>query len=167
MSSGSSPRDRPFLERAIELALQAEREGNLPIGCVICRGDTILSEGRNRIWRPDFAPHRHAEAEALKNLSADDRTLGKELSLCTTLEPCLMCAGTISLYRIGRVLFGSLDPVGGAVAGAHRLPPYFADHRATAEWIGPAFAEACDPLYARAMALIQERDRWRRKADIG
>jgi tRNA(adenine34) deaminase len=159
MTAVSARLDRAFFERAVQLALQAEREGNLPIGCVICRGEAILAEGRNQIWMPEFAPHRHAEMKALKDLSPADRALGEELSLYTTLEPCLMCAGAISLYRIRRVLFGSLDPFGGALTRVEHLPPYFADHRATAEWIGPAYAEACDPLYARAMTLIRQRDR--------
>lgn len=150
--------DRAFFGRAIELALQAEAEGNLPIGCVICRGEAIIAEGRNRIWFPEFAPHRHAEMEALRRLPLDDRMLGDELTLYTTLEPCLMCAGAISLHRIGRVIFGSIDPFGGAVAEIGRLPPYFARHRTAAEWIGPALPEACDPLYERAMARIRERD---------
>lgn len=150
--------DSLFFERAIELALQAERDGNLPIGCVICRGEAIVAEGRNHIWSPVTAPQRHAEMEALSQLSPEDRTAGAELVLYTTLEPCLMCAGAIALHRIARVRFGSLDPVGGAVASAGRLPPYFARHRTTAEWIGPAYAEVCDPLYARAMALIREKE---------
>jgi tRNA(adenine34) deaminase len=153
-----SSRDRFFFERAVEVALQAEREGNLPIGCVICRGDTIIVEGRNRIWMPEFAPHRHAEMEALTQLSMADKASGAELALYTTLEPCLMCAGAISLHAIGRVLFGSQDPFGGAVVGRDQLPPYFAQHRTEAQWIGPAFARACDPLYARAMEMIRQRD---------
>jgi tRNA(adenine34) deaminase len=144
------------LERAIELALQAEREGNLPIGCVIGRGETIVAEGRNGIRFPDFAPHRHAEMEALRSLAIDDRIAGDELTLFTTLEPCLMCAGAISLHRVGRVVFGSVDPFGGAVVGIDRLPPYFEGHRRAAEWIGPALPDLCDPLYERAMALIRE-----------
>jgi tRNA(adenine34) deaminase len=150
--------DRSFMQRAIEWALRAEGEGNLPIGCVICRGETIVAEGRNNIWVPEFKPHRHAEMEALKALAENDRTAGDQLTLYTTLEPCLMCAGAISLHKIGRVVFGSLDPIGGAVATIGSLPPYFARHRTTAEWVGPAWADACDPLYARAMELIRDRD---------
>lgn len=150
--------ERVFWEYAIRLALQAEREGNLPIGCVICRDGTIVGEGRNAIWRPQFAPHRHAEIEALESLKAEDRSDGEGLTLYTTLEPCLMCAGAISLHRIGKVVFGSLDPFGGAVAEIGSLPPYFARHRTTAKWVGPALAEVCDPLYARAMARLRERE---------
>jgi tRNA(adenine34) deaminase len=151
--------ERTFFGRAVELALEAERAGNLPIGCVVCRGNEIIAEGANSIWVPEFAPHRHAEMEALKRLSADNRQAGENLALYTTLEPCLMCAGAISLHKIGRVVFGSTDPIGGAVADIGRLPPYFARHRTTAQWIGPALPEACDQLYERAMALIWARDR--------
>ena len=159
MISESTPLDREFFERAIELASRAERDGNLPIGCVICRGDAIIAEGWNNIWVPEFAPHRHAEMEALRRLSTDDRMAGDGLVLYTTLEPCLMCAGAISLHKIGRVVFGSKDPIGGAVSDMGRLPPYFARHRTRAQWIGPALPEACDQLYERAMALIRARDR--------
>jgi tRNA(adenine34) deaminase len=158
MSGEDLRAERGFWERAVELALQAEREGNLPIGCVICRDETIVGEGRNVIWSPQYAPHRHAEIEALNSLTPDDRSAGEGLTLYTTLEPCLMCVGAISLHRIGRVLFGSLDPFGGAVADIGSLPPYFARHRTTARWVGPALAEICDPLYARAMALIRDRE---------
>jgi tRNA(adenine34) deaminase len=151
--------DRAAFERAVELALQAEHEGNLPIGCVICRGKTIIAEGRNSIWAPEFAPHRHAEMAALESLSKNDRASPDDLILYTTLEPCLMCAGAISLYKIGRVLFGSVDPIGGAVAGVDQLPPFFARRRVHAEWVGPVMPEACDALYERTVALIRERDR--------
>lgn len=150
--------ERSFFARAVELALQGERAGNLPIGCVICRDGKIIAEGANSIWSPEFAPHRHAEMEALSGLSIDDRKAGLDLALYTTLEPCLMCAGAISLHKIGRVVFGSRDPIGGAVADVGRLPPYFARHRTTAEWIGPADPAACDPLCERAIALIRKRD---------
>ena len=44
--------DVPFFERAIELALAAEKEGNLPIGTVISLDGEIVGEGQNAIWHP-------------------------------------------------------------------------------------------------------------------
>jgi tRNA(adenine34) deaminase len=46
--------DSSFMRRAIELALQAEREGNLPVGAVISLDDQIVAEGRSAIWIPHF-----------------------------------------------------------------------------------------------------------------
>src|SRR4029077_9659196 len=43
------------------------------------------------------------------------------LSLFVTLEPCAMCAGAVSHARIGRLVFGALDPKGGGVVHGPRL----------------------------------------------
>ena len=43
------------------------------------------------------------------------------LTLVVTLEPCAMCAGAISMARIGRLVFGAADPKGGGVMHGGRL----------------------------------------------
>ncbi|KPL20945.1 MAG: hypothetical protein AMJ93_10805, partial [Anaerolineae bacterium SM23_84] len=108
-----SARDHDYLRRAIELAHEAGRIGNLPIGCVICLGDEIVAEGKNAIWVPRVELYRHAELEALRALPAELAHRLSEMTLYTTLEPCLMCAGAILLHRIGRVVFGATDGYGG------------------------------------------------------
>jgi hypothetical protein len=37
------------------------------------------------------------------------------------------------------------------------MPPFFEERIATVEWLGPAYPEACDGLFERAMALVEER----------
>ncbi|MCJ7701529.1 MAG: hypothetical protein MUO62_08115 [Anaerolineales bacterium] len=39
--------DNLYMNRAIELALLAEQEGNLPVGAVISLGGEVLAEGRS------------------------------------------------------------------------------------------------------------------------
>ena len=73
MRKESSPMDMTesdilFFERAIELAREAERRNNLPIGAVISYAGRIIAEGKNAIWYPKFNPNRHAEIEALRNV---------------------------------------------------------------------------------------------------
>ena len=46
--------DDQFMHRAIELALLAEQEGNLPVGAVISQGGEAVGEGRSAIWVPEF-----------------------------------------------------------------------------------------------------------------
>jgi tRNA(adenine34) deaminase len=150
-------RDRDHLQRAIALARQAGRLGNLPIGCVICLDDEIVAEGQNCIWVPRLAPYRHAEMEALRALPDDLADQCPHMTLYSTLEPCLMCASAILLHRIGRVVFGAADPYGGLGATAEQLPPYFAEQHARAHWIGPAGSEECEQLYERVMQLVTER----------
>ena len=106
--------DERFREAALELARQAGAEGEVPVGCVIVRGDQIVGRGRNR-RETDKTALGHAELEAIadacKNLG------GWRLWDCTlyvTLEPCPMCAGAIINARIPRVVFGASDEKCGA-----------------------------------------------------
>jgi tRNA(adenine34) deaminase len=150
-------RDREHLNRAIELAHEAGRSGNLPIGCVICLDDEIVAEGKNSIWAPRLALYRHAEMEALRALPANLTDRLKQMTLYTTLEPCVMCAGAILLHQIGRVVFGAADDYGSLGVGYDRLPPYFAEQYALASWIGPVTSRECDLLLEKIRDLERER----------
>lgn len=81
------------------------------------------------------------------------------MTLCTTLEPCLMCMGAILQHRIGRVIYGSSDDYGGAGTVIGHMPPYFEKQLFKTEWIGPAYPEECDPLYERLKLMESERSR--------
>ena len=145
--------DRHFMHRAIELALLAEREGNLPVGAVITLAGVVVAEGRSAIWIPSFDATRHAEVEALRVVPADVWKSRGELAVYTTLEPCLMCFGAILLHGISRVVFGSSDGYGGASKVFSVLPKFFHEQMKKTQWIGPIMPEACDPLYKRLLAL--------------
>jgi tRNA(adenine34) deaminase len=148
--------DTKFMRRAIELALAAEAQGNLPIGVVISLGGEIVAQGCNAIFSPVLSASRHAEMEALTALPVELRERGAEMTLYTTLEPCLMCLAAILLHRIGRVVFGSADYYG-AGATADQLPRFFAERFAESEWVGPAFPAECDPLYERIKVIERGR----------
>lgn len=155
----------PFIQRAIELALLAEQEGNLPVGAVVAFDGDVVAEGRSAIWVPEFDATRHAEIEALRAVPADLWNSADQLSLYSTLEPCLMCFGSILLHRVGRVIFGSADSYGGASSVLSHMPPYFQERLENAEWLGPTMASECDPLYVRLMALVQARRAQVRRED--
>jgi tRNA(adenine34) deaminase len=109
---------KPLSERmmalAIERAHEAERQGDVPIGAVIARGEEVLgAAGNERELRAD--PTAHAEILAIR--SAAEALGGWRLpgtTLYVTLEPCAMCAGAIVLARIPSVVFGAPDPKAGA-----------------------------------------------------
>lgn len=149
--------DELFMHRAIELALLAEQEGNLPVGAVISLDGEVVAEGRSAIWVPKFDATRHAEIEALRAVSADLWKSSGEMSLYTTLEPCLMCFGSILLHGIGRVVFGSSDSYGGASSVLSHLPPYFQERFENTQWLGPIMPGQCDPLHERLLALEEAR----------
>ncbi len=137
--------DDDRMGRALEMARSAEAHGDVPIGCVIVRGDAeIAVAGNERELRQD--PTAHAEILALRDAS---RALGSwRLEGCTlyvTLEPCAMCAGAMVLARIDRVVFGAPDAKAG-FAGS--LGDLVRDPRLnhTPELTGGVLAEACGDL---------------------
>lgn len=150
----TSKADRQFLERAIELALESEAEGNLPVGAVITLDEQIIGEGKSTVLKPTYHPGRHAEVNALR--SVDDALWERagEMTCYSTLEPCVMCAGTLLLHGIGRVVFGAVDRLGGAECILDELPPYY-DDGGVYDWEGPVMPERCDPLYERADEIFE------------
>ena len=115
--------DLAYLREAIRLAVEAERNGNLPVGAVIVLDGQIVARGKNAIWEPTLDLTHHAEMEALWNLPPDLRTRCGEMTLYTTLEPCVMCAGAIMLHRVDRLVFGAVDPGAGVSSCIDSLPP--------------------------------------------
>ena len=106
--------DLKFMDEALRLAREAAAEGEVPVGCVIVRGDEIVGRGRNRRETGKTALG-HAEIEAIYDAN---RNLGGwrlwECTLYVTLEPCPMCAGAIINARIPRVVCGARDAKSGA-----------------------------------------------------
>lgn len=145
------------LQRAIELARCAEKDGNLPIGSVITLKNKVIAEGKNKIWYPVFSGTRHAEIEALQAVPNELWSRSREMTLYSTLEPCLMCTGAIILHYIGRVVFGASDSIGGGTCVFGHMPPYLENELQQTQWIGPAFPEECDELFSRAKDLIAKR----------
>lgn len=148
--------DAQFLERAIELAHEAEREGNLPIGSVLVLDGEIIGEGHNRMVVPRYDPGRHAEVEALRSVAAPSWERAWDMTCYSTLEPCVMCTGTLLLHGVGRVVFGAADDGGGGGGLLAHLPSFFERRAGVPEWIGPILPERCDALSTRARAKFVE-----------
>jgi creatinine deaminase len=96
--------DRRLLKEALEEARRGLGEGGLPIGSVLAdAGGKIVARGHNlRVQSGD--PTAHAETVCIRN--AGRRRDWPELTLVSTLSPCIMCTGTALLYRIPRVVLG-------------------------------------------------------------
>jgi tRNA(Arg) A34 adenosine deaminase TadA len=108
--------DSSFIALALEEARAAAARGEVPVGAVLvsAEGEELARAGNRIVERRD--PTAHAEMLALR---AGAQILGNErltgTTLYVTLEPCAMCAGAISLARVGRLVFAAEDPKGGAV----------------------------------------------------
>ena len=125
--------DSYFMDEALILAREAAADGEVPVGCVIVRGDTVVGRGRNR-READKSALAHAEVEAIGEAC---RRLGGwrlwECTLYVTLEPCPMCAGAIINARIPRVVYGAPDPKAGSCGSLTDLFALPYNHRPVCE----------------------------------
>ena len=110
--------DEKFMREALALAQAAADEGEVPVGCVVVRGEEIVGRGRNRRESAKSAL-AHAEIEAI---AESCRNLGGwrlwQCTLYVTLEPCPMCAGAIINARLPRVVYGAKEPTNGCCGSA-------------------------------------------------
>ncbi|RUL86139.1 tRNA adenosine(34) deaminase TadA [Tautonia sociabilis] len=136
------------MHRALDLAREAFRLGEVPVGCVITLEDRIIAEAFNqRELLSD--PTAHAERLAI---SSAGRSLGTwRLDGCrlyVTLEPCPMCAGSIVLARIPLIVYGASDPKAGACDSLYRLTrDRRLNHQARTQ--GGVLSEECGELLSR------------------
>ena len=95
---------RPLMDAAYEEAMTGLREGGLPIGSVLVdAAGRVVARGHNlRVQTGD--PTAHAETACIR--AAGRRRDWPQLTLVSTLSPCIMCTGTSLLYRIPRVIVG-------------------------------------------------------------
>ncbi|MBD2716133.1 nucleoside deaminase [Microvirga sp. STR05] len=98
-----------FMQAAIAEARQGRKEGGIPIGSVLRRGNEIVSRGHNKRVQ-ELDPIAHGEMDALRN-AGRQRTY-RDTVLYTTLMPCYMCAGTIVQFKIPKVVVGEARTFG-------------------------------------------------------
>ena len=94
-----------FMKAAIKEAAKGLREGGVPIGSVLVKGNKIIAKGYNRRVQKKSAI-LHAEMDCLDSagrLKAGDY---RKCAIYSTLSPCDMCAGAILLYKIPLVVIG-------------------------------------------------------------
>jgi cytosine deaminase len=95
--------DFEFMTAALEQAEKSYREGGLPIGAVMVEEGRIVGCGHNqRVQAGD--PIAHGEMDCLRN--AGRRRRYDNVTMYTTLSPCMMCSGTILQFGIPRVVIG-------------------------------------------------------------
>ena len=92
-----------LLNKAFEQAQKSFDEGGLPIGAALAKGEELIAVGHNRRFQ-DGDPIAHGEMDCFRQ--AGRRRDYQDLTLYTTLSPCMMCAGTIIQFGIPRVVIG-------------------------------------------------------------
>ncbi len=137
--------DEDWMQRALSLAMRAEKMGEVPVGAVLVKKNECLGEGWNSpITSND--PTAHAEIIALRKSGV---AVGNyrlvDSTLYATLEPCVMCMGAILHARVGRLVFGAYDPKRGAVNSALKLSDCkWTNH--SVDWQGGVLSEPCSAI---------------------
>jgi cytosine/creatinine deaminase len=103
MTEDSRSDDIKFMKFAYQEAKDGYEEGGVPVGAVMVEDGQIIGRGRNRRVQ-DGNPISHGETDCMKN--AGRRPGYSNVTMYTTLSPCMMCAGTIVQFGIGRVVIG-------------------------------------------------------------
>lgn len=138
-----------FMQKALEQAEIAFGLGEIPVGAVLVANGEIIAKSYNQVekWH-DVTAH----AEILAITSATQNLQSKYLPDCTlyvTLEPCVMCAGTIFWSKLGRLVYGASDTKRGF---SIQNPPII--HPKT-EIVSGVLAEECSNLIKRFFQKIR------------
>ncbi len=98
-----------FMQVAIELAIKAGQNGEIPVGAVIVKDDKIIGMGMNTREK-DRNALGHAEINAINEACKNTGSWRLDgATIYVTMEPCPMCAGAIINARIKTVVFGCYD----------------------------------------------------------
>jgi len=113
--------DEKWMEIAIQQALIAETNDEVPVGAILVNDGKLIAQSHNQsILRND--PCAHAEIQLL-------RAAGKQINnyrlndttIYVTLEPCIMCLGAIMTARVSKIVFGAYDSKTGACGSCINL----------------------------------------------
>ena len=113
--------DEKWMQIAIQEAIKAEKEGEVPVGAVLVKEGLLIAKAHNQPISKNDAT-AHAEIQLI-------RIAGKELqnyrlngsTLFVTLEPCAMCFGAMVHARIERIFYGAHDPKTGVCGSSTDL----------------------------------------------
>ena len=103
-AEGNSFYNNEFMQVAIDEAIKSEKEGGIPIGCVLVKKDKIISQAHNRRVQSKN-PILHAEISCLEKALKEHTNLN-DCVLFTTNMPCHLCAGAIIQFGVPKVIAG-------------------------------------------------------------
>jgi tRNA(adenine34) deaminase len=113
--------DEFYMSLAYNLAIDAWRQDEVPIGAIVEIGGEVIAAAHNQ-RDSTRDPTAHAEIIALGQAAkavANWRLVGA--TLYVTKEPCPMCSGASLMSRLKRVVYAVADPKMGCLGGATDL----------------------------------------------
>ena len=114
--------DEKWMLQAIEMARDAAKIGEVPVGAIIVGSDGDLLAAASNLTITNTDPTAHAEILALRLAATrvgNYRLIGT--TVYSTIEPCAMCAGALVNARVARLVYGAADERFGAVESKFRI----------------------------------------------
>ena len=113
--------DEKWMQIAIQEAIKAEKENEVPVGAVLIKDGLVVARAHNQPISTHDAT-AHAEIQLIRaagKIQGNYRLTGT--TLYVTLEPCAMCLGAIMHARIERIVYGAHDPKTGVCGSTENL----------------------------------------------
>jgi tRNA(adenine34) deaminase len=113
---------KDYMKLSLEEARRARQINEVPVGAVlVAESGELLASAHNRTII-EHDPTAHAEILALRAAAGKLRNYRLlNTTLYVTVEPCVMCTGALVHARVGRLVFGALDPKWGGAGSLYNL----------------------------------------------
>lgn len=110
-----------YMLLALKEAQKAFDKNEVPVGCVIVKDDKVIAKAYNQ-RQTKKSVLGHAEIIAIEKAAKKlNSWILEDCIMYVTLEPCVMCAGTIIQSRIKKLVFGAFEPKFGAAGSVINL----------------------------------------------
>ena len=117
-----------MMGEALAEAASALEAGVFPVGAVLARGAQVLGRAHKSMASNHLS---HAEMNLFHRVFMGDYRFSRAdgLTLYTTLEPCVMCFGTLLHLPIARLVYAMEDAYGGCASVTLKGAPPRHQHR--------------------------------------
>ena len=149
-SPGPAHLTQELLEELMREALKTAEEGvaagEVPIGCVLARGDgSVIARGFNELNKTGN-PTAHAEIVTFAKAAGNAPPEARDLILVSTLEPCVMCLGASMVSAVDTVVYALRAP---ADSGTGRVSPPSSPESQMPRIVGDVLAAESRALFKR------------------
>ncbi|MEG2459495.1 MAG: tRNA adenosine(34) deaminase TadA [Clostridia bacterium] len=144
-----------YMKKAFEEAKKAYEINEVPVGAIIVKDNEIIAKAFNKRENNQQCT-AHAELLAIQKASKKMNSWRLDgCELYVTLEPCLMCAGTIMQARIKKVYYGATDSKAGVIESITNVQDLDFCHKV--EYEGGIEKEMCSKIIKEFFMKLREK----------